>query len=76
MSGYGCPTGCGRDVAAGKLMCPSCWFSVPAELQRRVLLTWGYHRRLMRREGRTLEQVRESRAAYEQAKEAAIASIA
>ena len=75
MSDDTCPTGCGRSVEAGKLMCPPCWSKVPRHLQRRVYLTWSDHRKLVRGE-RTLEQVRESRAKYEEAKEAALAAIA
>lgn len=72
----GCPTGCGRNVSFGKLLCSSCWSRVPSDLQRQVTLTWRRHLKLMRARPRTAEQVRVSRAEYEAAKEAAIASIA
>lgn len=35
-----CPTGCGRAVAPGKLMCAPCWREVPKELQREVYAAW------------------------------------
>lgn len=70
-----CPTGCGRKVSLGKLLCGACWPKVPYDLQRQVILTWRRHLKLMRGE-RTLDQVKVSRAAYEAAKEAAIASVA
>lgn len=76
MTGLGdCPSGCGQSVSLGKLMCGPCWAEVPRRLQREVLSTWAAHRKLMRGD-RTLEQVRASRALYESAKDAAIASIA
>lgn len=70
-----CPTGCGRSVELGKLMCPPCWSKVPRDLQRQVVLAWAKHRELMRGD-RTVDEVRISRATYEHAKDAAIASVA
>lgn len=35
-----CPTGCGRNVLAGHLMCKPCWSKVPSDLQQRVYATW------------------------------------
>ncbi|MEO6604319.1 MAG: hypothetical protein ABIN55_01775 [Aeromicrobium sp.] len=35
-----CPTGCGRSVLAGHLMCRTCWGKVPRDLQQRVYGTW------------------------------------
>lgn len=35
-----CPTGCGRTVQPGKLMCFPCWREVPPHLQREVYRTW------------------------------------
>lgn len=46
MTGRECPTGCGRRVEVGKLMCPSCWRKVPDHLQRDVNVSWrAYNRR-------------------------------
>lgn len=36
----GCPVGCGRTVAPGKLLCYLCWREVPAHLQRDVYATF------------------------------------
>lgn len=35
-----CPTGCGRPVPVGKLMCLPCWREVPPHLQREVYRAW------------------------------------
>lgn len=70
-----CPTGCGRKVSLGKLLCGHCWPKVPYDLQRQVILTWRRHLKLIRGT-RTAAQVKVSRATYEAAKEAAIASVA
>lgn len=35
-----CPTGCGRGVRTGHLMCGPCWHQVPRDLQRDVVRTW------------------------------------
>lgn len=75
MSMTDCPTGCGRPLPLGKLVCIVCWHQVPVDLQRQVVLTWRNHMKLMRRRPRTADQVRVSRETYEQAKEAALASI-
>lgn len=43
MAGLGvsrCPSGCGRALPAGKLMCRPCWSEVPRELQQQVYRTW------------------------------------
>ena len=65
MTGALCPTGCGRQIKPGHLMCLHCWREVPKDLQREVNRTW-------RRCQRTLEAFPE----YAQAREAAIASVA
>lgn len=63
-----CPTGCGRNVSLGKLLCSVCWARVPGELQSRVYKTWRAWRKDFG-DGDAME-------AYGEAKEAAIASIA
>jgi hypothetical protein len=35
-----CPTGCGRSVRAGQLLCPACWRKVPGHLQGPVYAAW------------------------------------
>lgn len=35
-----CPSGCGRSVARGHLMCRGCWREVPREIQREVNRAW------------------------------------
>ena len=35
-----CPTGCGRSVRAGHLMCGPCWSLVPGPIQKAVYRTW------------------------------------
>lgn len=62
-----CPTGCGRRVKRGHLMCGPCWGAVPRELQRDVYRTFRAWRSCPGDPDRFL--------AYEQAREAAIASI-
>lgn len=66
MSAGTCPTGCGRSVRAGHLMCGACWREVPRHLQRDVHRTW---RAFCRAAGD------EEFIAYEMAREAAIASV-
>lgn len=65
-----CPTGCGRPVNRGHLMCGPCWSIVPKHLQRDVMRTWRAYSRAAVSPPR-----RERRAAYEAAREAALASI-
>jgi hypothetical protein len=61
-----CPTGCGRIRKPDHLMCRTCWFKVPTALRGEVWRTW---RRYMRTaSGHDLQR-------YEQAREAAIASV-
>jgi hypothetical protein len=40
-----CPTGCGRHVLAGHLMCAACWRKVPKPLQAAVHRAWRAWRR-------------------------------
>ena len=35
-----CPTGCGRTVKRGKLLCYDCWSQVPKHIQMDVNRTW------------------------------------
>jgi hypothetical protein len=67
MSGRSCPTGCGRPVARGKLMCAPCWSEVPKPLQTDVYRTW----RAWRRQVGSGELMH----AYSAAVDAAVASI-
>jgi hypothetical protein len=60
-----CPTGCGRTVRLGHLMCGPCWSMVPGHLQREVHRTW---RGFSRGNDEMFE-------AYEAACESAIASV-
>lgn len=62
-----CPVGCGRTRKAGHLMCPSCWSTVPKQLQDRVNRTWAKWRR---NRGNA-----EALNAYREASDAAIASV-
>lgn len=63
-----CPTGCGRSVQAGKLMCPPCWRKVPRDLQRKVYLAWSAWRKDFSSD--------DAMKAYDQARENALAAIA
>lgn len=67
-----CPTGCGRRVRMGHLMCAPCWGEVPRHLQRDVLATW---RAYSRSASRGADDFPERRQAYEAARDAALASI-
>lgn len=63
-----CPTGCGRLVASGHLMCRPCWYRVPKPLQAdvyRTLRTW--------RAGDY--EAGDAAKAYRAARDAAIASV-
>lgn len=63
-----CPTGCGRNVSPGKLMCLTCWREVPKHLQADVYRTWRAWRKDFGSD--------EAMVAYRQARDAALASIA
>lgn len=58
-----CPTLCGRQVEAQKLMCRVCWSKVPQHLQAKVYATWRAYRR---------ELTPDTRRAYRSATAAAI----
>lgn len=61
-----CPTGCGRKVQPGHLMCRTCWFRVPAGLRADVWRTWKRYQR---------NETSVNFEAYRDAREAAIASV-
>lgn len=63
-----CPTGCGRAVAGGQLLCRPCWGEVPKPLQTDVYRTW----RAWRNDFGDHTKAQ----AYRAARDAAIASIA
>lgn len=63
----GCPTGCGRAVRNGQLMCGTCWREVPKHLQRDVNRTW--------REWRKDFGGAEAMHRYRAARDAALAAI-
>lgn len=67
-----CPTGCGRSVRMGHLMCPGCWREVPRHLQRDVLRTW---RAYSNAANHGADDFWEKREAYEAARSAALGSI-
>jgi hypothetical protein len=67
-----CPTGCGRSVKRGHLMCGQCWGEVPKHIQREVLSTWRAYGRAA---GQGADDFLERRAAYESARESALGSI-
>lgn len=58
-----CPTGCGRGVRIGQLMCSTCWRQVPKDLQADVNRTW----RAWRRDWRDEELMRAWRDAADRA---------
>ncbi|MGH9248017.1 MAG: hypothetical protein ACRD0W_00635 [Acidimicrobiales bacterium] len=62
-----CPTGCGRHARPGHLMCRTCWYKVPAALRSAVWRTWRRYDRI----GSSEDDFER----YEQAREAAIASV-
>lgn len=60
-----CPTGCGRQVRRGHLMCGACWHQVPTHLQRDVYRTWRAY---------TREPTDAAHAAYVTARDSALGS--
>lgn len=62
-----CPTGCGRGVRKGHLMCAACWHQVPREIQTEVYRTW--------RKWRADFGDHEKAEAYRVARDAALASV-
>ena len=61
-----CPTGCGRSVGVGHLMCATCWRLVPKHLQVAVWRSWRAYRR---------DSSDEHFEAYDQARTDAIGAI-
>jgi hypothetical protein len=64
-----CPTGCGRKIKFGHLMCKPCWGEVPEHLQRRVYETLRTFR------GSLGPERKEALAKYREAADEAIGSI-
>lgn len=62
-----CPSGCGRAVSPGKLVCLPCWREIPRHLQREVYRTWRAY---------TKDSTDEAFAAYDAARDAALGAIA
>jgi len=62
-----CPTGCGRSVALGNLLCRTCWHLVPPQLAADVWRTWRAWKKDL--------GSREASAAYRAASDAAIAAV-
>lgn len=75
LSGRECPTGCGRIVGRGKLLCITCWREVPEHLQSEVHRTWRAYRAAARHV-EDFDRRRVARAAYEEARDAAIGAVA
>lgn len=67
-----CPTGCGRKVRSGHLMCGPCWSEVPGDLQRDVLRTW---RAYSRSAAAGADDFPERGQAYEAARTAALEAV-
>lgn len=62
-----CPTGCGRSVGLGNLLCATCWHLVPPALAAEVWRTW----RAFQKDRRSREACNE----YRSASDAAIAAV-
>lgn len=72
-----CPTGCGRNVRVGHLMCGPCWGEVPPHLKRDVLRTWRTYKAVPAgMSPETMDRRRAARMAYQEARDAAVGSIA
>lgn len=61
-----CPSGCGRALPAGKVMCSPCWREVPKHLQTEVYAAWR---------AVCNEPNRENILRHREAKEAAIGAV-
>lgn len=73
MSRPECPTGCGRTLRPGHLMCGTCWREVPRHLQQDVMRTWRVYSRYTGIQ--QSPERRQSRLDYQAARDAAIGSI-
>jgi hypothetical protein len=69
-----CPTGCGKQVAAGKLLCLHCWSLVPSDLQAEVHRTWRAYSKAGK--GASMDDMRATRLAYQAAADAATSAAA
>lgn len=67
-----CPAGCGREQQASRVMCRSCWFSVPRALRTPVWNSWNEYTRA--RHAGDMTQAHQALRRYRAAREAAIAS--
>lgn len=67
-----CPVGCGRARVPGRLLCPACWRQVPVELQDAVNRTLRTYNRAMLAGGPPPDL---QRAAYKEARDAAIGAV-
>lgn len=74
MSGRECPTGCGRSVRPGKLMCGRCWSVVPVKLQVDIYRTWKALQKAQR-VSMVDDFARAARRAYSRAVEAAVEAV-
>ena len=74
-----CPTGCGRGVAPGNLMCRRCWHQLAPELQADVWRTWRTLQKEMTAQAtadyRDVGLYTRARVAYDAAASAAIAAV-
>lgn len=69
-----CPTGCGRSVQLGMLMCRPCWHLVPPDLQRPVWVAWRALNRAQR-SAWNHDAIRTLRREHAEAKEKAIDNV-
>jgi len=73
-----CPTGCGRSVALGNLLCRTCWHVVPPALAADVWRTWRAFNKEMSAqdtlEYREVGLLQRARETYMKATSAAIAA--
>jgi len=72
--GGGCPTGCGRNVKIGNIMCAPCWHLVPRELQTPVWAAWRALNKA-RDKGWAQRHIDTLKREHEEAKTAAIAAV-
>lgn len=64
-----CPTGCGRKLPMGMVMCRRCWGRVPKHLQREVWDAWEARQKVRGADRRRCVE------RHEEAKRAAIESV-
>ena len=68
-----CPSGCGRALPRGKVMCAPCWREVPPDLQREVYAAWRARQAALRPNSTADYMAAAQR--HEDAKAAAVGSI-